>query len=216
MRIVKSTLTTRSIRARLADMRTRLVLLALALMVLACGPTMEVIEVSVRGVPAPVPTPEPTPVPIPDPTPTPTPTPVPIPDPSPPTLPPEPQPLTCGDPAPPTVSSWTMHVQIKPNRVVVDATPQVRGCEFCVAIGLPTLPDNVTPRCDCPPRAEGNPERVLCELQVTGGGWDWKGPGHVDETNQAQYIVPVGVTAMVGVCSRTEPPVCGSVAILGR
>lgn len=89
--------------------------------------------------------------PAPTPTPTVAPTPAPTPDP-------------CPSPKPGRVAKW------KTQRIGnwADFTPIVKGHLYCVEIGLPTLPDGVTPRYECPVRAEGSPEREACEREATG------------------------------------------------
>lgn len=94
--------------------------------------------------------------------------PAPSPSPSPtatPTVEPTAAPEACPSPHPGRVAAWKLE------RIGnwMDATPLVHGCAYCAEIGLPTLPDGVTPRCDCPVRAEGDPERPPCELDATGG-----------------------------------------------
>jgi hypothetical protein len=49
-----------------------------------------------------------------------------------------------------------------------DVTPLVRSHPYCVEIGLPTLPDGVTPRYECPVRPEGHPDRAACEREAVG------------------------------------------------
>jgi hypothetical protein len=97
-----------------------------------------------------------------------TPQPGPSPSPSPtsePTVEPTAPPEACPAPKPGRVASWRLHAVGN----WTDATPLVKGCSYCAEIGLPTLPDGVTPRCDCPVRTEGDPLRPACELEATGG-----------------------------------------------
>jgi hypothetical protein len=99
--------------------------------------------------PRPHPTPAPSPSPTVEPTPAPTETPV---------------PSLCPNPVP-VLAEWRLH----PVGRWTDATPLVHGCAYCAEIGLGTMPGSEIPRCDCPVRPEGHPDRVACEVEATRG-----------------------------------------------
>lgn len=54
---------------------------------------------------------------------------------------------------------------------IIDCVSKIepRACDYCASIGMPLMPDGVQPRCGCPVRQEGHPERVPCEAYLTGG-----------------------------------------------
>jgi len=56
----------------------------------------------------------------------------------------------------------------------VDATIQTqRSCDYCTAIGMGRYDDGV-PRCGCPMRREGDPERPPCEMYAARGATVWE------------------------------------------
>jgi hypothetical protein len=70
-----------------------------------------------------------------------------------------------------------------------DFTPLVKGHAYCIEIGLPTLPDGVTPRYECPVRAEGSPDREAFEREATG---------------DLSLACPLGGTLMVNPANRLQ------------
>jgi hypothetical protein len=71
----------------------------------------------------------------------------------------------CPAPLPPS-DNW--QINCKPHGNLIDCTPVVtRACDFCAAIGLGDI-DGV-PRCGCPVRPDGHPDRVACEHFLLGG-----------------------------------------------
>jgi hypothetical protein len=98
-----------------------------------------------------------------------------------PTTPPTPPPSSYACPAPVPPRLWTaetlpagwgedmigkprFEVKAKPHGAVVDSTPVVgpRACDYCLSIGMGELDPGV-PRCSCPVRPDGHPDRVACE-----------------------------------------------------
>jgi hypothetical protein len=92
----------------------------------------------------------------------------------------------CGNPLPPKVWTaetlpdgwgvdeigkprWTINCGPHQGKIDCVAVVNPRACEYCTAIGMGTMPDGVQPRCGCPVRQEGTPERVPCETYLTGG-----------------------------------------------
>jgi len=59
------------------------------------------------------------------------------------------------------------------NGKIIDCTPVLRTphCAYCTSVGLGLMGDGVTPRCGCPVRPDGHPDRVACENGMTGGGF---------------------------------------------
>ena len=102
---------------------------------------------------------------------------------------PEPEPSACGEPVPPPLMRWQLGWH---NEVFANATPMVRGREFCKSIGLTDIGTDIG-RLFCPPRAEGHPERVACEKLIVGGfaAWKWepKQPGDVCGNWQGNPLV---------------------------
>jgi len=107
-----------------------------------------------------------------------------------------------------------------PNAKWCDSVPSCHGHDFCVEIGMPTMPDGVTPRWDCPPRPEGAPDRQDCE-SVFNGGKDgppgdpiWTSDGEIvmrerpdGSINRAMAYTPDGT--WIRVCNADG--VCGQV-----
>ena len=92
----------------------------------------------------------------------------------------------CGNPLPPKVwtaatlpDGWGQNEIGRPRWMIscgrhgkiIDCVAKVepRACDYCASIGMGTMPDGVQPRCGCPVRQEGDPERVPCEAYLTGG-----------------------------------------------
>ncbi len=82
-----------------------------------------------------------------------------------------------------------------PTRKWCDATPLCHGCDYCAEIGMPCMPGTgpgtgkpCIPRCDCPVRPEGSPDRAACEQYFTYGGFLWQSDGRVEHhpTNPAR------------------------------
>jgi hypothetical protein len=85
---------------------------------------------------------------------------------------PQPTPTACGTPLPDR-DPHNLKIAVKPHHKWVDATIQtVMTCEYCRLIGLGEYADG-TPRCGCPMRAEGAPDRVACELYAAHGRPVW-------------------------------------------
>jgi hypothetical protein len=107
------------------------------------------------------------------------PAPTPSPDPNPsPTATPTPPPGgegagSCGSPLPPDLSQVNVKVHHRgSNTWVLDSTPLVGpDVQYCALIGF------TDSRSFCPVRPEGHPERVACELYVTGRALDTGRPG---------------------------------------
>jgi hypothetical protein len=102
----------------------------------------------------------------------------------------------CGAPVPPGVGRITLDVYRRPNRTIVDATLVVRSCEYCAAIGMGSM--GGLPRCGCPVRPEGHPERVACEalFPIT-----WSGHGNGTDNPAQRELAPTEagtVTACAG------------------
>jgi len=164
----------------------------------------------------------------PPPTPSSTPGPTPSPAPSP--------GVACQSPTPGPLASMEVKVHVRgPNWTTVDATPKVgaregTGCvrdkAYCAAIGF------TDGRGFCPPRQEGNPQRIACDREVTGGGiaWTWNGspitkegePGHVDNPEAMLHeggwmlLVKAGRHGQARACPKVSahcPDECGQVEL---
>ncbi len=131
------------------------------------------------------------------PTPGPTPTPSPTPSPTPP-----PQ-GACLNPAPGPLARMEAKLHIAgPNWITLDATPLVgrwdsdglgnrwcgRDWDYCREIGF------TDGRGYCPPRQEGNPQRLACDMAVTGGGisWTWNDQPIGEGTNNPDVYLDEG------------------------
>jgi hypothetical protein len=64
---------------------------------------------------------------------------------------------------------WTMNCGPHQGKIDCVAVVNPHACAYCASIGMGTMPDGVQPRCGCPVRQEGSPERVPCETYLTGG-----------------------------------------------
>jgi hypothetical protein len=148
------------------------------------------------------------PVVVPTPIPTSTPTPSPAPSPN------DPIAAACGLPAPPPLNAINCAWH---GADIIDCTPQVWGCDqepnFCEVVGLGTLPDGVTIRCQCPPRAEpeeGQPnQRDACIRLITGGSiiegdaHNWPDDGREPNPWMLRYV-----NGKVRICAAFHPDVC--------
>ena len=106
-----------------------------------------------------------------------------------PPIPPDPTPppvAGCGNPLPPKVWTtatlppgwgveeigkprWTINCGPHQGNIDCVAVVNPHACDYCASIGMPLMPDGMQPRCGCPVRQEGSPERVPCETYLTGG-----------------------------------------------
>ena len=79
----------------------------------------------------------------------------------------------CGSPLPPELSQINVKIHQRGNEAwILDSTPLVGpDTAYCAKIGF------TDGRSFCPVRPEGNPERVACELYVTGRATDTGRPG---------------------------------------
>ena len=124
---------------------------------------------SVAPTPSADPNPNPTPTPIlGGPAPKPTPTPEPSPTATPPPASPSEGAAECGSPTPPELSRITVNVHNRGGDAwLLDSTPLVGpDAVYCAAIGF------TDGRSYCAVRPEGNPQRMACELFVTGRAKD--------------------------------------------
>ena len=182
---------------------------------------------AVAPAPAPTPNSSPTPTPVlagPAPKATPTPEASPQPGPASPTPSPG-SPTTggsggCGDPLPPPLSAINAKVHLKAgDRWTLDSTPLVTDAVFCAKVGFPE-------RTTCPVRPEGHPERIACELYVTGRAVDTGRPGPTwyykgnlctgrdsgcDNHPENQYLLYVWAGGPYRACGRNG--VCGEVTV---
>jgi len=114
----------------------------------------------------------------------------------------------CSYPLPPYQNKGSkIKLKIESGRWKGDATPSVRGHEYCVSIGMGEF--NGVPRNDCPVRQEGTPDRVPCERYFYGGEPLWhcsSGPAIVKEDNPALASCPGGST-WIEVC-RADGTMC--------
>jgi len=135
---------------------------------------------------------------------------------------------SCGNPLPPKV--WTTAtlpdgwgeneigkprwlIECVPHGNVIDCTAKVapQACGYCASIDMALMPDGVQPRCGCPVRKEGSPERGPCEIYLTGGMRleAEEGSGAMcsfAHGNQFQFE-PNGGNCRL--CSIADPRVCG-------
>jgi hypothetical protein len=79
----------------------------------------------------------------------------------------------CPDPRP-DLTPTKLTIGAKQHNRWVDATIQAqRSCDYCTAIGMGSYDDGV-PRCGCPMRPEGDPERPPCEMYAARGWTVWE------------------------------------------
>lgn len=96
---------------------------------------------------------------------------------------PDPTPDTgCGAPTPTPLAQWGMRcTPARPGTTRCDATPQVRGKDYCAAVGYTDGRSVCAVRPDCDPATEACrfPDRAACEALILGGDgvphWTWSG-----------------------------------------
>jgi hypothetical protein len=96
----------------------------------------------------------------------------------------------CSDPVPEALH--TFNLKLEPTSWY-SGTPIVKGHEYCVAIGMGTMPDGVQPRNECPCRNECPgfkcQERAACERHVMGGLATWNSDGEtIVDTNNENHL----------------------------
>jgi hypothetical protein len=123
-------------------------------------------------------------------------------EPAPPVAEPPSSPSRCGDPVPPGIGRVKLVVHnVGPNKTVLDATQYVHSQDYCRAAGF------TDGRLFCAFRQEGAADREACEALFP---LSWSGPGWVDESNPALWIVPRGTGGTVTACAGTE---CQSIEV---
>lgn len=103
---------------------------------------------------------------------------------------------SCGDPVPPRVSKWKGPVK---HNNWYDSTPLIQGCDYCAAIGMGDI--GGVPRCECPTRNEGDPQRPPCEAVAVGGAPLWRCDQGDPEVRQGNpFQARCGGGAWIEVC----------------
>ena len=107
---------------------------------------------------------------------------------------------------PPGLTGWGLHPHVPAG--YWDYSPLTHGIEYCASVGVPTMPDGVLPRADCPVRVDLHPEREACEDLIVGGKPevrcefglpDFRGP----------YLAACGEhSSWIEVCGRKPGAVC--------
>lgn len=110
----------------------------------------------------------------------------------------------CSAPTPPNLHTFAMKLEATG---WWNGTPIVKSHDYCVAIGMPLMPDGVQPRNECPCRDECPnvkcQERAACERAAMGGLATWKSDGElrVDETNENHLLAKCSSCTWIEVCN---------------
>jgi hypothetical protein len=86
----------------------------------------------------------------------------------------------CGAPVPPPLGEWGLKCwEPRPGTTTCDATPKVRGRDYCASVGYTDGRNACAVRPDCNPATQACrfPDRAECEALIVGGlpVWTWSG-----------------------------------------